>query len=62
MPGGTGAGVLMTAYCGPNAYKTLRAAGIKVVSDVSGTVKDALEAFVEGNVAFADSANVEAHW
>jgi len=25
-------------------------------------VKDAVEALIEGNVEFADSANVEAHW
>ena len=57
-----GAEVLLTGYCGPNAYKTLQAAGIKVVNDVSGKVKDAVEALIEGNVEFADSANVEAHW
>ena len=57
-----GAQVLLTGYCGPNAYKTLQAAGVKVVSDVAGTVKDAVEALIEGNVEFADSANVEAHW
>jgi predicted Fe-Mo cluster-binding NifX family protein len=32
-----GAEVLLTGYCGPNAYKTLQAAGLKVVSDVTGT-------------------------
>jgi len=58
----TGTSVLMTGYCGPNAYKTLQAAGIKVVSEVSGMVKDALAEFLQGNLAFADSANVDAHW
>ena len=57
-----GVEVLMTGYCGPNAYKTLQAAGVKVVNDVSGKVKDAVEAFIAGNLSFADSANVEAHW
>lgn len=57
-----GAEVLLTGYCGPNAYKTLQAAGVKVVNDVSGKVKDAVEALIEGNLEFADSANVEAHW
>ena len=57
-----GAEVLLTGYCGPNAYKTLQAAGVKVVGDVTGTVKDAVDAFNEGNVAYADSANVDAHW
>ena len=57
-----GAEVLLTGYCGPNAFRTLRAAGIKVVNDVTGKVKDAVDAFSEGKVTFADSANVEAHW
>ena len=57
-----GAEVLLTGYCGPNAYKTLQAAGVKVVNDVSGKVKDAVDAFNEGNMEYSDSANVEAHW
>jgi len=57
-----GAEVLLTGYCGPNAYKTLQAAGIKVVNDVSGKVKDAVDALNGGKLAFADSANAEAHW
>ncbi len=57
-----GAKVLLTGYCGPNAYKTLEAAGVKVANDVSGTVRDALLAYNEGKVSFADGANVEASW
>ena len=57
-----GANVLLTGYCGPNAFKTLNAAGIKVANDVSGTVRDALDAYHAGTVTFADSANAEAAW
>jgi predicted Fe-Mo cluster-binding NifX family protein len=57
-----GAEILLTGYCGPNAFKTLQAAGIKVVSDVTGTVKSALDAFTEGKLTFSESANAEAHW
>ena len=57
-----GAKVLLTGYCGPNAFKTLTAAGIKVASNMSGTVKDAVIAYNEGKVSFADSANVEGSW
>ena len=57
-----GADVLLTGFCGPNAFKTLKAAGIKVVNDVSGTLRDAVNALNAGKVSFADEANVEGHW
>ncbi len=59
MVGDSGADVLLTGFCGPNAFKTLAAAGVKVANDASGTVKDALEAFKKGKVSFADDSNVE---
>ena len=62
MVGDSGADVLMTGFCGPNAFKTLAAAGVKVANDVSGTVRDALEAFKKGEMSLADDANVEGHW
>ncbi|CAB1082619.1 Dinitrogenase iron-molybdenum cofactor biosynthesis protein [Olavius algarvensis Delta 1 endosymbiont] len=40
-----GADVLLTGFCGPNAFRTLAAAGVKVVNDMSGTVRDALQEF-----------------
>jgi predicted Fe-Mo cluster-binding NifX family protein len=57
-----GAEVLLTGFCGPNAYKTLQAAGIKVANDAGGTVRDAVTAFKEGRLSFAEQANVEGHW
>ena len=36
MLGDKGADVLLTGFCGPNAFKTLTAAGVKVANDVSG--------------------------
>jgi predicted Fe-Mo cluster-binding NifX family protein len=54
--------VLLTGYCGPNAFTTLKAAGIKVGVEQSGTVKDALDRFNRNEVKFADQPNVEAHW
>lgn len=57
-----GAEVLLTGYCGPNAFKTLNAAGVKVANDVTGTVRDALADYREGKVTFANSANAEAAW
>jgi predicted Fe-Mo cluster-binding NifX family protein len=56
--------VLLTGYCGPNAFRTLQAAGIKVANDADshGTVEGAVAAFNEGRFTFLNSANVDAHW
>ncbi len=57
-----GAEVLLTGFCGPNAFKTLKMAKIKVGNNVTGTVRDAVKAFNEGRVSFADEANTDGHW
>ncbi|MCB2215979.1 NifB/NifX family molybdenum-iron cluster-binding protein [Desulfofustis glycolicus] len=57
-----GAEVVMTGYCGPKAFATLQAAEIKVVSDIAGTVADAIEKFKSGSVTYTTSANADAHW
>jgi predicted Fe-Mo cluster-binding NifX family protein len=56
------ADVLLTGYCGPNAFKALDAAKIRVAGDVSGTVREAVEAFSTGKVSFASEPNAEGHW
>lgn len=56
------AGVLLTGFCGPNAFTTLDAAGIKVVNDITGTVRQAVELYNQGSVKYAENANVEGHW
>ncbi len=57
-----GAEVLMTGHCGPNAYKTLNAAGVRVVNDISGTVEQTLEQLLAGRVVYAGEADVDGHW
>lgn len=57
-----GAEVLMTGYCGPNAFKTVSAAGVKVVNDISGTVEDVVAKFKAGNLAYSEEANTDGHW
>ncbi|MGD9819746.1 MAG: NifB/NifX family molybdenum-iron cluster-binding protein [Desulfomonilaceae bacterium] len=57
-----GVSVLLTGHCGPNAFTALQSAGIKVGSDQSGLVRDALEKYKSGGVNFANGPNAEAHW
>ena len=54
--------VLMTGHCGPNAFTTLKAAGIKVVIEQTGTVKEAFDRLNRNEVAFTDKPNAEGHW
>jgi predicted Fe-Mo cluster-binding NifX family protein len=57
-----GVQVLLTGHCGPNAFRTLRAAGIKVGLVQSGTVRQAVERFQRNEVSFTDQPDVEAQW
>lgn len=57
-----GVEVVITGNCGPNAFRTLAAAGIRVVVGAEGTVSDAVAAFKDGKLAQVDEPNVEGHW
>ncbi len=57
-----GAEVVITGHCGPKAFRTLQAAGIKVAIGAKGTVAEAVEAFKKGELKAAESADVEGHW
>jgi len=57
-----GAEVLLTGYCGPNAFKATEAAGIKVANNAEGTVRKAVQAYLDGKLPLADGANAEAQW
>lgn len=57
-----GAEVLMTGYCGPKAFKIIETAKIKVISDITGTVSQAIEQYKSGDFEYTDSANAESHW
>ncbi len=57
-----GAEALLTGYCGPKAFQTLDAAGVKVVNDVKGTVAEAVEMAAKGNLTYSSEANADAHW
>ena len=57
-----GAEVVITGHCGPKAFRTLHAAGIKVVVGAESTVAEALEQFKSGALVPMDAADVEGHW
>ena len=57
-----GVELLLTGFCGPNAFKTLEAAGIRVAAEQSGSVRDAVTRFEKNELRFAESPNAEAHW
>jgi predicted Fe-Mo cluster-binding NifX family protein len=59
---GKGASYLLTGNCGPNAHRTLTAAGINVVVGCTGTVKEAVEKYKAGGLDVSDSANVSSHF
>ena len=58
----TGAKVLLTGYCGPNAFRTLQAAGLKVVCDITGTVDEVIDNFQAGHLSYIEAPNTEGHW
>ena len=57
-----GAKSLVTGHCGPKAFRVLIAAGIKIFNTDLPTVAAALDAFKEGTLKPAETADVEGHW
>jgi len=57
-----GAEAVITGNVGPNAFKTLSAAGVKIFLAQEQSVADAVEAFKAGKLKQVDQANVEGHW
>lgn len=53
---------VLTGHAGPNAFRALSAAGVKVYIGLQGTVKQAVEEFKTGKLTPADTADVEGHW
>ena len=53
-----GAGVVLTGFVGPKAFRALSAAGIKVGQNLQGTtVQEAFDKFQSGEVELADRPN-----
>jgi len=57
-----GADAVITGNVGPNAFKTLNAAGVKIFLAEKQTVQEAVDSFKAGNLKGVEQANVEGHW
>lgn len=57
-----GVEAVITGNVGPNAFKTLKAANVKVFLADTQMVKDVVDSFKEGKLEEVDQANVEGHW
>ncbi len=62
MLAGKGVTHVLTGACGPNAYQTLSAAGIHVITGCAGTVRDVIRQFQEGKFAAIDGPTVASHF
>ncbi|MBN1392900.1 MAG: NifB/NifX family molybdenum-iron cluster-binding protein [Sedimentisphaerales bacterium] len=57
-----GAEAILTGNCGPNAERTLTAAGVKLYTGATGTVAEAVELFKSGKLTEAAGPNVQSHF
>jgi predicted Fe-Mo cluster-binding NifX family protein len=56
-----GAGAVITGRVGPNAFQGLKAAGVDVFTGVTGSVRQAFDAYVDGTLTRTDIPTGRAH-
>jgi predicted Fe-Mo cluster-binding NifX family protein len=58
-----GVEALITGQVGPNAYTTLQAAGIKILTGASGKIREVMEKYKKGQISYsAQGPTVQAHF
>jgi len=57
-----GAQAVITGNCGPNAVRTLSAAGVKVIVGQRGSVRRAVDDYRDGNLKSTSEPNVSDHY
>jgi predicted Fe-Mo cluster-binding NifX family protein len=57
-----GVKAVLTGSCGPNAYQTLSAAGVEVVTGVTGPIREATRSYLAGEGTAGGGPNVPPHF
>ena len=57
-----GVEAVITGNVGPNAFKTLNAAGVKIFLAEKQSAQQAIDLYKAGELKEVDQANVEGHW
>ena len=57
-----GVDAVITGHCGPKAFRTLTAAGIRIFSGASGTIREALDEYSKGKLNETGAPDVQGHW
>ena len=57
-----GAKVVLTGNVGPNAYQSLSAAGIQIITGATGTVRETITRYKKGDLRETSSPTVGGHF
>jgi predicted Fe-Mo cluster-binding NifX family protein len=57
-----GANIVITGNVGPNAFQTLKAADIKIITGISGNIKKIVDKFNKGELKEIEGPSVDSHF